>query len=633
MKKLCLLTFALLLTLVSTWGQAVLNYNFKVTQEGYTPLSHDASDIDLSSVTYLAETVFAPENPILTLSDIDVEGFDLGFTVNYNGVDCDHFVIYGFGAIQLGGKSIHLLPDVNASPIVNGLVNGLVCYNKDGTALFNDDTKILYQVSGEAPNRVLTVEFRQIGLTQAWGASALHGITYQISIKEDGTISYCFEEFDAGEEYYNFYIGLTGNKDEYMTLGGSGVSLDDDNSYSTNANYSVINKIAAGKTVTLTPPADCSTPTEQPTNLMISTTSNQIDGSFDESDADHYLIVYTDGSDLTDIPADGTYYAAGDVIGNAKVVDYSKDTSFCLKNQPASTSYKFYVFAANSLCSKGPSYLNKSPLSLAVRTKIVTPVLSVSDITHNSAKLSWTGSQYNSEIKFGKVGEEPTIFEATGSELLMTDLDFSSNYTASIRAVDGKGDYSEWSKSVDFTTANYPDCVAPTNLEANIDNFSEDKSAVLTWVASDDHLTWEVRYRKSIDSDYTYVSNLTEPTTTLTELDEETAYLWNVRAACTYDRTTVWSTQSNFDTPLCSGLSTLAAKQLSVRGKNGYLNIINGPAAVIEFVEVYDVAGNLVKRVEVGATDNVMIPIGKTHGVYIVTVGLAKKTATYKIEL
>ena len=163
MKKLCLLTFALLLTLVSTWGQAVLNYNFKVTQEGYTPLSHDASDIDLSSVTYLAETVFAPENPILTLSDIDVEGFDLGFTVNYNGVDCDHFVIYGFGAIQLGGKSIHLLPDVNASPIVNGLVNGLVCYNKDGTALFNDDTKILYQVSGEAPNRVLTVEFRQIG--------------------------------------------------------------------------------------------------------------------------------------------------------------------------------------------------------------------------------------------------------------------------------------------------------------------------------------------------------------------------------------------------------------------------------------------------------------------------------------
>ena len=182
MKKFCLLTFALLLTLVSTWGQAALNYNFKVTQEEYTHLSPDAFDIDFSKVDYLAETVFTPDNAILISSDIDVEGFDLGFTVNYNGVDCDHFVIYGFGAIQLGGKSIHLLSDVNASPIVNGLVNGLVCYNKGGTALFDDATKISYLVSGEAPNRVLTVEFRQIGLTQAWGASAQHAITYQISI-------------------------------------------------------------------------------------------------------------------------------------------------------------------------------------------------------------------------------------------------------------------------------------------------------------------------------------------------------------------------------------------------------------------------------------------------------------------
>ena len=70
MKKFCLLTFVLLLTLVSTWGQAVLNYNFKVTQEGYTHLSPDAFDIDFSKVDYLAETVFTPDNAILISSDL-----------------------------------------------------------------------------------------------------------------------------------------------------------------------------------------------------------------------------------------------------------------------------------------------------------------------------------------------------------------------------------------------------------------------------------------------------------------------------------------------------------------------------------------------------------------------------------
>lgn len=920
MKKLCLLTFALLFTTFS-WGQVVQGYNFVVTQEEFHPLGEGATLVDFSAVINLSETVFASSG-IVTSENTDVPGFDLGFTVNYNGVECDHFVIYGLGAIQLGGERISVLPAANTSLMNSGLVNAFLCYNTEGTSQ-TENTKILYKVTGEAPNRVLTVEYSQLGLKLSSILS--HEITYQISIKEDGTISYCFEEFDAGEEYYYFYIGLCGNKGEYMTLGGESI---DEGKPSINANTTRINKIPGGKTLTLIPPADCVTPTAQPTNLVISTTSNQIEGSFDVSDADHYLVVYTDGSDLKDIPADGTFYATDDIIGNAKVVTYSPDPSFSLKNLQASTAYKFYVFAANSLCSKGPVYRNNSPLSLAVNTKpespatlsatptspnsvtvnvtgnkagdnvlvvynsklerdmngdhamigklsdiyntgdeiegggkvayagpakneivleglnpstayhfmaycynnkgeystdvvktqsstyitvpyetifddavrnevnapgwttnentgfrveeryaetggdhecqyvchsntvatggitnwakmpplviekshaimtleyimisvignstkeaynnwaegdvlaiqasidggntwedvathtsnnhpviasmsdyvnlkadftpytgktilvriywktyteaafgtnfiinnlkleqgelIATPVLSVANITHNTAKLSWIGTQNDYEIKFGKVGEEQTVYKATGSELVMTDLDFSSNYIATIRAVAGKGDYSEWSEPVTFTTADYPDCVAPTNLEANINNFTEDKSAVLTWVASNDHLTWEVRYRKSTDSDYKYISDLTTTTTTLTELDDEAAYLWNVRAACTYDRTTIWSSQSSFETPQCSGLSTIAVKLISIKGSNGCVNILNGPAAMIEFVEVYNADSQLVKRVTVGSTDNVMIPVDKKHGVYIVTIGLAKKKVSYKVVL
>ena len=40
MKKICLLTFALLVT-ASTWGQSVLSYDFTVTQGEYHNLDQD----------------------------------------------------------------------------------------------------------------------------------------------------------------------------------------------------------------------------------------------------------------------------------------------------------------------------------------------------------------------------------------------------------------------------------------------------------------------------------------------------------------------------------------------------------------------------------------------------------------
>ena len=924
MKNLFLLTLALIAT-ASSWGQAVQGYDFAVTQEQYTPLGDDATPIDLSNVTDLTETAFTPSS-VITAENIAVTGYDLGFTVNYNGMDCDHFVIYGLGVVQLGGEAITLLTNGDNWTITQGLINGLMCYNY-GCTILGPNTKILYKVTGESPNRVLTVEYRHLGLKSIWWDDELkHEITYQMSIKENGTVTYRFEDFDAGEDNYNFFIGLTGNKDEYITLGGESIDL---GVPSTDANQTTINKIPGGKTITLTPPSACIAPTAQPTDLVVSTTSKRIEGSFTASeDADHYLLVYTDGADMTAAPQDGSTYAKDDVIGNATVIDYTTGTSFILYDQPGGTNYKFYIFGANSYCSNGPVYLNAAPLTLETSTKpaspaalsatpsglnsitvnvagneaddnilvvynsellrdmygdhaligtlsgiyntgdeiegggkvayagpateeivveglepstayhfmaycyneqaeystdvvsaqsstyitvpfetdfsncmtyqgeaagwttnedtdfrlntknattggnnyqyscnftsaategvinwaqmppmviekshsimtleytmysvlnrfskeaynswaendvfaiqastdggetwqnvaahtasnhpeiadmttfvnlqadftpyteqtilvrvywetynpsgwgaylvinsikleqgelTATPTLSVGDITHNSAKLSWVGTQDSYEISFGKVGEDPTIYtDVTGSELVMTDLDFATDYAASIRGVAGEGDYSEWSEPVSFTTADYPACVAPTVLEANIDNFADDKSAILSWVAADDHLSWEVRYRKSSDSEYTYVSDLTQTTTTLTDLDGETAYLWSVRAACTYDRTTVWSAQSRFETPIYSGLSALSAKNLTVISNNGYINILNGPAALIEYVEVHDAAGHLVKRINVGSTDNVMIPFGKSHGVYIVTVALAKKTTTYKVVL
>ncbi len=251
MKKLCLLALALFLT-ASTWGQSVQGYGFEVTQKEYHYIGDGATLVDFSAVDNLSETVFTPSG-IVTYENTDVQGFDLGFTVKYNGVDCDHFVIYGIGAVQLGGETISVFPKDNTSLINNGQVNALICNNASGV-FPTENTRIYYKVSGEAPNRVLTVEYSQLGLKIPGGREI--EITYLISIKEDGTVSYCFQEFDAGEDYLYFYIGLCGNKGECLTLGGEEIEV---GKQSFNANTTRINKIPGGKTVTLTPQSSIGT--------------------------------------------------------------------------------------------------------------------------------------------------------------------------------------------------------------------------------------------------------------------------------------------------------------------------------------------------------------------------------------
>ncbi|MGN0226153.1 MAG: hypothetical protein ACI4A7_08795 [Prevotella sp.] len=245
MKKLCLLALALFFT-ASTWGQSVQGYGFEVTQEEYHPLGDDAVTLDFSTVVNLSETVFT-HSDVVTTENTDVQGIDLGFTVKYNGVDCDHFVIYGIGAVQLGGETISVFPKSGTSLINNGQVNALLCYTA-GDVSPTENTRICYKVSGEAPNRMLTVEYRQFGVKTSGGREI--EITYLICIKENGTVSYCFEEFDAGEDYLDFYIGLCGNKGECLTLGGEDIEV---GKQSFNANTTSINKIPGGKTVTLTP--------------------------------------------------------------------------------------------------------------------------------------------------------------------------------------------------------------------------------------------------------------------------------------------------------------------------------------------------------------------------------------------
>lgn len=107
-----------------------------------------------------------------------------------------------------------------------------------------------------------------------------------------------------------------------------------------------------------------SEPTAQATNLTFSNvTSYTLDASFTAASPapEGYIILRKKGSAITDIPADGSVYMRGDMIGSSKVVYNGTATAFTPNNIVASTGYYFAVFTYN-----GPgvyrNYLTASPL-------------------------------------------------------------------------------------------------------------------------------------------------------------------------------------------------------------------------------------------------------------------------------
>jgi len=108
----------------------------------------------------------------------------------------------------------------------------------------------------------------------------------------------------------------------------------------------------------------CNAPTAQPTNLVLTATTNSINGTFNASlDADHYLIIRSTLSTLSALPADSTTYISGNSLGGGAVVAYQTDTIITDENLATGIQFYYFVFAANSLsCMDEPAYLRTSPL-------------------------------------------------------------------------------------------------------------------------------------------------------------------------------------------------------------------------------------------------------------------------------
>mgnify|MGYP001764926136 CR=1 FL=1 len=106
----------------------------------------------------------------------------------------------------------------------------------------------------------------------------------------------------------------------------------------------------------------CSSPSAAPTNLVLTTASTAIAGSFTGSaSADGYVVFRSTSSSLGFTPFDGIPYTAGQTVGTGVVVYTGTNTSFSATGLTAGTQYYFFVFSLNGFaCSNGPLYFGTS---------------------------------------------------------------------------------------------------------------------------------------------------------------------------------------------------------------------------------------------------------------------------------
>lgn len=146
----------------------------------------------------------------------------------------------------------------------------------------------------------------------------------------------------------------------------------------------------------IAPPA-CIAPTAVPTVLVLSAgtpNGTAINGSFTAAvPAPNSYLVVVSTSNIAPTITNGTTYTIG---GNAgvgyTVVDTDTNTTFTAGSLNPSTTYYFYVYSMNNVCSGGPLY-NATPLTGNLTTGATVP-------TYCNATTNTPGTRYIDDISF-----------------------------------------------------------------------------------------------------------------------------------------------------------------------------------------------------------------------------------------
>lgn len=256
----------------------------------------------------------------------------------------------------------------------------------------------------------------------------------------------------------------------------------------------------------------------------------------------------------------------------------------------------------------------------------VIPDVKVSEITWNSALVTWRGEQETFEFAYAKAGEEFAAQIVTEKQVALTDLTHLTEYQVKVRGIVAEGDTTDWCEVVTFTTADLPACPVPDGL-AHAQ--TEDYGDKLTWNLNEEHLSWDLRYRLGASTTWIDVEGLETNEYTLYELEAGAAYVWRVRAHCDMDRVSEYASQETFYANVWSSVSAATADRFRVAANNAGVTVYNS-GVFVESVTLLDVQGRVLGSYEVNACDNITVPTNM-NGVALVVVKTIDNQFVYKV--
>lgn len=258
----------------------------------------------------------------------------------------------------------------------------------------------------------------------------------------------------------------------------------------------------------------------------------------------------------------------------------------------------------------------------------VIPVVTVSDITYNSAMVTWRAEQEEFEFAFAKAGEEFTTQIVNEKAAALTDLTHLTDYQVKVRGIVAEGDTTKWSEVVSFKTADLPVCPVPAGLTHET---TEDFGDRLTWNLHEEHLAWDLRYRAGNSTTWIDVVELPTNEHTLYGLEASQSYIWRVRAHCTMDRMSEYASQETFTANERSAISAATADRFTVVANGGAVTVYNS-GVYVESVSLLDLQGRVLNNCEVNADYNVTMTTNAT-GVVLVVVNTLDNQFVYKVTV
>ena len=396
-KRLSLFMLAMLAVLGVQAQMIAYSVQANVVGEPGTP-----TVIDLQGTTGkdLSGVVFDADGNIEFNSAENLKGFPIGFEFRYNSQKMTHFLIGGDLEIQLSPTET-ISTDVHKN--YSSWFTNSGCHDVIGIAPRQgtyglEDTQISYWIEGTEGYRALCIEYKNIDFQGTYNAAndycgAKATIQYRL-YEKNGNIEIKVKGFKPANTGSNNFmrIGILGDSNDFVE-----VQAWDGSVYSAKDNtisYSVDSYPVDGTVYTFVAPEPCVAPFVAPSNLELTSTTTQISGTFDAVTADQYIVLATTEEALSERPADGTKYAVGDDLGNAKViaiVDRGEFTSPSNMTIDQGT-WNVFVIPFNSLCMDGPLYCNGFGNATITMKPGAPAALTLSDIDKNNISVSATSS-------------------------------------------------------------------------------------------------------------------------------------------------------------------------------------------------------------------------------------------------